>query len=441
MILPFISHSMSPSEFGAASMLTASALLVTAIVAQPLVQLIIRAAARGEDDGPALLRVMGLYCYVVLPVAVGLVAAGLALFVPQFLGVTGHIWTIELLAIGFQPAASVFGLWVAQAREDLRRFVWLSSTSVLVTAISKLVMVVGLNMGIAGWVLSDLISAIISALLAFSLIRIPRAQVRSEHIRYTLRFSLPLVPHSASLWALASLSRPAMAAVSSLEQVGLLSFGLQLAQIAGLILTETNRAVLPGYSRETFPAPTARTLGPVRWQLLAALSVPAFVGCGVAMAGQWIFAETYWSSFFLTGILLVGQAAFGLYLIPMNYLTQTAGLPKYSSLASGAGATLILLAILVLGRTYGAVGVAYATSAGYFAMAAVAMLLTWTHGLEVNWRSWLFGWRELLIASVALACAIAGLVAPVGSTTSWSMSGVSLTLLMGAALLARRTHR
>lgn len=116
MILPFISHSMSPSEFGAASMLTASALLVTAIVAQPLVQLIIRAAARGEDDGPALLRVMGLYCYVVLPVAVGLVAAGLALFVPQFLGVTGHIWTIELLAIGFQPAASVFGLWVAQAR-------------------------------------------------------------------------------------------------------------------------------------------------------------------------------------------------------------------------------------------------------------------------------------------------------------------------------------
>ena len=150
---------MSPAEYGAASMLSATSLLLTAVIAAPLIQLVIRAAARGEEDGPALLRVAGRYCYFQLPIAVALAATVFALLVPEFLGISGFIWGIELLAIGFQPATSVFALWVSQAREDLRRFVLLSSTSVLVTATSKLVLVVEMQLGVLGWAISDLLSA------------------------------------------------------------------------------------------------------------------------------------------------------------------------------------------------------------------------------------------------------------------------------------------
>jgi hypothetical protein len=38
LILPFITHAMSPVEFGAASMLTAASLLLTAVVAAPLIR-------------------------------------------------------------------------------------------------------------------------------------------------------------------------------------------------------------------------------------------------------------------------------------------------------------------------------------------------------------------------------------------------------------------
>lgn len=440
LILPFITHAMSPIEYGAASMLSATALLLTAIIGAPLIPLIVRAAARGEEDGPALLRVAGTYCYFLVPIAVGLAATAAALFVPEALGVPGFIWGIELLAIGFQPAFT-FALWVAQAREDLPRFVWLASTSVLALAVSKLVLVVVLQMGVLGWVISDLLSAVFTTVLAISLVRPPRAQVSSNHIRYVLRFTVPLVPHSASLWALTYLSRPAMAAVSSLDQVGLLSFGLNLAMVASLVLAETNRAVLPRYSREIFQAPTRETLGPVKWQLLAAFIVPALVGCAVAVAGRWIFAEAYWPSFFLTGVLLVGQAAYGLYLIPMNYLTQTAGLPKYSALASGAGATLILVSILVLGHKYGAVGVAYATTVGYLTMAAVAMILTRVFKLDIAWSSWLAYWPEALLVAAALTFSVAALASPVGTSLAWTFIGLCLLLVLGAIILTdRRKH-
>jgi O-antigen/teichoic acid export membrane protein len=388
-----------------------------------------------------LLRVAGTYCYILLPIAIALAATAVALFVPEMLGVKGFIWGLELLAIGFQPATYTFALWVAQAREDLSRFVWLSSISILVAAASKLVFVVILEMGVLGWAISDLLGAGLSAVLAISLVRLPRARVDSNHIRYALKFSLPLIPHSAALWALTSLSRPAMAAVSSLDQVGLLSFGLNLAMVAGLILAETNRAVLPRFSREIFPAPTRETLAPVKWQLIAAFVIPAVVGSGVAVAGRWIFAEAYWPSFALTGVLLIGQAAYGLYLIPMNYLTQTAGLPKYSALASGAGAMLILVSILALGHRYGAVGVAYATAAGYLTMAAVAMILATTHKLAIAWHSWLGNWPKVFLAAFALACSVGALASPVGSRIAWTFTAVSLVLVLSAILLtAFRKH-
>lgn len=441
LILPFVTHAMTPSEYGAASMLSAASLLLTAVIASPLIQVIIRAAARGEDDGPALLRIAGTYCYFVVPVVVGIVAAAVALF-HEILGVAGYVWGIELLAIGFQPAAAVFALWVAQAREDLPRFVWLSATSVLVTAASKLVLVVGMHLGVLGWVISDLLSAIVSGVLAVFLVRLPRARWDSAQVHYLLKFTLPLIPHSVSFWALACLSRPAMAAVSTLDQVGLLSFGVSLAQVAGIVLAESNRAVLPRYSRETFRSPTSETLAPVRWQFVAAFVVPAVIGSGVAVLGQLIFAEAFWPSFFLTGVLLVGQAALGLYLIPMNYLTQTAGLPKYSGLASGAGATVILGLILILGHRYGAVGVAYITAAGYLTMAAVALILTRTHKLDIAWRSWWPNWPEFTLAVGSLACSVAALASPVDSALKWLFIGTCLVFAAGAgALTASRKSR
>lgn len=440
LILPFITHAMSTIEYGAASMLSAASILLTALIAGPLIPLVVRAAARGEEDGPAVLRALGAYCYLVLPIVIGLVAGAVALFVPEILGVRGAVWGIELLAIGFQPAASSFALWVARGREDLPRFVWISSISVAAIVTSKLVFIVVLQLGVLGWVISDLISAILTAVVAVCLVRLPQARLTPAHIRYAVNFTLPLIPHSASIWALTSLSRPAMAAVSSLEEVGLLSFGLNLAAVAGLILTEINAAMLPSYSQETFPAPTEKTAETVKWQLVAAIAVPAIVGCGVAIAGRVLFAESYWPSFFLTGVALVGQAAYGLYIVPMNFLTQTAGLPKFSALASASGAVVILVGILVLGHRYGAVGVAFVTAAGYLTMAAVALVLTRINKLAIAWRSWLPLLPALGLTLSGLACNVAALASPVGSTVQWTLTGVCLAFVGAGGVWATRAN-
>lgn len=439
LILPFISHAMSPAEYGAASVLTASALFLVAIVAAPLEQLVFRSSARGGEDAPALIRVAGIYCYVVLPLIVAVVAAGVALLLPELFGMSGTIWAIELLSIGLLPAATYFALPLVRARQDLRRFVWLALTSVVVTATSKFVLIVGWELGVLGWATSDLISASSSAILAMVLVRLPRAQVDASHIWGVAKFSIPLIPHRASFWALSSLSRPAMATVSTLAQVGLLSFGLNLAAVANMILAEINQAVLPRYSRENFPAPSEETRSAVRYQLVLALTVPALIGAGLAIAGTWIFAEPYWPSFALTGILLVAQVAYGLYLIPMNYVVQAAGLPKFSALASVSGAALIMAGIFLFGRQLGALGVAYATAIGFIVMAVVALVLTRALKLTIRWRTWKTCWPEISVSTVGLACSVTALLLPVRSAETYGLAGLSLALVLGAfAITSRR---
>ena len=122
----------------------------------------------------------------------------------------------------------------------------------------------------------------------------------------------------------------------------------------------------------------------------------------------------------------------------MNFLTQTAGTPKYSAFASGAGAVVVLALILILGHPFGAVGVAYSTAAGNVAMALMALLLTRMHKLDIAWSAWLAFWPAFGLAAAGLACSIVALYCPVGSQGASTASAVGVVLVLGAVLLLSR---
>jgi O-antigen/teichoic acid export membrane protein len=441
LLLPFFTHALNPSEYGAASMLTVSSAVLMTLVAAPLASLIIRSAARNTEDGPALIRVIGTYCYFLVPIFSSCIAAVFALFVPHFIGVDGHIWAIEILALGLGPALSVFGMYVTQARQDIRRFITLSVFSVLVMTTFRVLFILVWDKGILGWVLADLVAGALSYIFAICLVRLPRVQMRKSHVRYAVKYTLPLIPHSASLWALNSISRPTMSAVSNLQQVGLFSIGLNLSQFAGMILMESNRAALVRYSRETLPAPTHETRQVVKWQILGALLVPAMVGCAIATLGPKIVEESYLPSLALSGVLLIGNAAFGLYLIPMNYLTQTAAITRYNAFASFSGAGVLFASLLFVGHRFGATGAAYATSASYIVMASMAIAITLNQKIDVRWRSWTKNWPEITLAFCALACVTVALASSASQGVTYLMVFPCVFLILSSiALTINRTE-
>lgn len=158
----------------------------------------------------------------------------------------------------------------------------------------------------------------------------------------------------------------------------------------------------------------------------------------MALVGQWVFPEPYWPSFAVAGFLLLGQVAFGVYPIAINYLVLTAALPKYSAFASGAGAVVILGSTLIFGREYGAMGVAIATSVGYLTMSAVAVGVTRLAKLNIAWSAWISCWPEVTVGGVALVYSSAALFLPVGSILSRALAAVSVALLGTTAFMMMR---
>jgi O-antigen/teichoic acid export membrane protein len=434
LILPFVARVMTPAEFGGVTMVASASFLLVSALASPLESQVMYSAPRGGDEGPALLRVAGIYCYRVLPFVAAIPAAVMALFVPVFLSVPGKIWAIEILAMGFTPAMGVFGLAMVRASQDLRRFFVLAGTSLVVFTVAKLTLVVVWRWGMLGWAISDLITAVASYAVAVALVRLPAVRVQRRHVRNVVAFSAPIIPNNVSFWAITSLSRPLLARVSTLAEVGFLSAGLSVATAVTVFVLEVNRAVQPRFSLERFPAPTEQTFNPVRWQIVLALAIPATAGGVFALIGQWIFPPPYWSAFPLTGILLIGQAAYGLYPIAMNYLILTAGLSRLSSIASASGALVILISILAVAGSYGGIGVAFATTAGFCAMVVVAFALTKVAKLDIRWRKWLVCWPQIIPMAIALGLAEVALWSPVGSPTARAFAVACLLIVAAAGM-------
>ncbi len=438
LLLPVMAAALTPSEYGAASTLVATSLLLTTVLAAPLEQLIFRLRTRVGAESTSRLAAVRIYVLWILTPVLCVAGGFISLTPGEIFGIGSLAWGIEIAAVAFLAVVTYFALPVVQSTYELRGYFAIAATAVTSLVLTKIGFVFTLGWGVVGWAISDLVSNFVAAVVGVGVARLPKAQVHRHDFRYVASFCIPLIPHRASFWAISSLSRPALAAVSNLAQVGLVAVGLNLGSVANLVLAEVNRAFLPSYSNERLPAPTSRTRTTGSVQVVLAFAVPALVASSVAIAGPVFFPSSYWPAFPLVGIVLLGQTAYGLYLIPMNYLIQTAGHTRLSWLASLPSAILILGATLWFGAVFGAIVVSWATTAGMFLMLIAAFVLLKAHGVGIDWNRLVPAPVELVSSFFAL---IFGFVATQASAERFLACSLAAASIAFVGFVAFRRFR
>lgn len=441
LLLPFVTRVMLPAEYGAVSVVVAGGGLVTVALGAALEPAVFRWAAKPAEESAGVLRLTAIYLGLILPALGAGIALALWLFDSQVFGVPDRVWAVEILAAGFIPFVSYFALPHVRGTGRLRPFIAVSLTSILALTGAKVLLVISLGLGLWGWVLSDLAGALIGFVVALVIVRPPRGRVSGAMVKQVFRFSLPLWPHNLSFWALTSLSRPAMAAITTLSQVGLYSLALNVANVGIMVLGEVNRAVLGDYSREEFPAPSDRVRHIARAQVLAAFVVPTGLASAVVVGAPLLFGPEFQKATPLIGILVLSQIAYGLYLIPMNFIVQTAGRTTWSWIASTIGAAVIFVSIVISAQRYGAVGVSIGTVLGYFAMWLIALALARIMRIEVAWRRLAPPWWTLVVSAVAVVVACLALVLALPHPWLIAFAIVALALAASTLVYFRRDFR
>jgi O-antigen/teichoic acid export membrane protein len=257
------------------------------------------------------------------------------------------------------------------------QFIGLSFARSAATLAVRLMLVVGLKLGVLGVVLADvLVTAVFTGVLARWFVPLLRPVFARDVLREALAFGLPRVPHGVAHQVISVADRYLLTMFVSLREIGLYSVGVSFGLAMKLFLSAFEYAWAPFYFATMKEAEARRTFSLVTTYGLAALCLLA---AGLAATATDVVRLMTKPAFYEAarvipwiGLGVLFQGVYLLTSIGLNITKQT----RYYPVATIAAATTSVGANLVLIPRYGALGAAWANMLAYAVLAAVGMVLS-----------------------------------------------------------------
>lgn len=407
LLLPLLTRAMSVADFGAASLLMVGNLLLVVVFGASMDQAVLHATARESEDLEhcGVLRAARIWLLYIVP-PTGLALGALAWFTSaSFLGVSGQLWAIEIAAAGMGTFAISYAAPRLRVQRRIRAYAVLTVVTVLGTVGFRILLVVVFQFGALGWAISDIVTACLTLIAATTIVGrrdVPAVPARATAL---VRFALPLLPMSLSLWAMTSLNRPLAALVLSFRDIGLFSAAASAAGAALIICVELNRALQPEYARENLPAPMRNTAASMRIQLLAGVVIAVLACLLTPLFVRVVLPAPFASIEPTLAILSVIPVFWTVWAIANNITVFTARDTRWSWLGTSTGAAVLAAATLPLGSALGIDGVAIATVVAYGAMSVTALITLRALRLDVSLRKGGLNASWIVPSSAALVLA------------------------------------
>lgn len=249
----------------------------------------------------------------------------------------------------------------------------------LLNMLLSLLFVVVMLRGAQGRINAQIITALIFLLISLFLLNKDKLLKifvwRKDYIREALKFGVPLMPHIAGGFLLATVDRFVINKEIGLSEAGIYMVAVQLTTAIGIIFDAINKAYVP-WLFEKLTADNLQQkqkivkLTYVWFSLIIIGVILAFlIGPSIVV---FIAGEQYTEAGKVVGWLALGQGFQGMYLMVTNYIfySKRTGLLSFASISSGI-LNLVLLIMLI--RVFGLEGaaIAFASSMG------IRFLLTW----------------------------------------------------------------
>jgi O-antigen/teichoic acid export membrane protein len=323
-------------------------------------------------------------------------------------------------------------------REEPVRSAFYATLSPVLMAAFGVVLVVVMRRGAIGYIEAGVWSSAIPALIGIVAgfwMYPPRWSWR--HLKEALAFGVPLVPHLASVWALALANRVVLEAHVSRDLLGIFSLAASFAMLVGIAAQSIDRAFVPMLNRK-LAAKDSKDV-----PRLGTVVVAAKTWCGVVVAltsGDVIRLVTppaYHGASDYVAPLVLGMLFqnFGqLWVQGIFFARKTHQVPVATFIAAALNVGLCLALVPLLGAWAAVIG----SVVGYAAQTAVYAWFA-QKGEPIAWE---YG-KWIRILGAALALYAAWFFVPDGLPLALRLALASLASVAGfpLVLLATRTVR
>lgn len=244
------------------------------------------------------------------------------------------------------------------------------------------------KLGVKGILLANLITAFIFA--AYALVAfLPGVRLRfsKEQTKQTLRYSLPLVPHSLSFWAVSMTDRIFLFSSRGAVETGVYSVGNQVGATMNVITSAVNQAYSPWFydvirdSQQNIPAIIRMANIICSLYCLAALTIAFFSKEIILLLAGEQYADA-WQIIPLTAFacVLMGYYHFFANVILLEEKT------KHIAAVSGTSATCSMLMNLFVVPVFGALGAAASMLVSYLVTSLLALLFSRKFRKDIRFR-------------------------------------------------------
>jgi len=304
------------------------------------------------------------------------------------------------------------------------RFAALTFLRAIGTLVLRLWFVIGLDMGVYGMVLADLVlTAFVGVLLLPTVIALFRPRCSLAVVWEALRYGLPRVPHGIAHQATALSDRWILNAYLNTDRVGIYAMGVSFGQAIKLFLSAFEYAWAPFYF-EVMTHPEAKALYRRVTTVVTALLL--LMATGLAAVADDVLRVMTQPAFYEAAAVVpwvaLGVAFQGFYQLTAIGLTIT----KRTALMPIATAAAMSVAIgvnLVLVPRFGIVAAAWTYALAYATLAVVGFSLSQrVYPIEYDWSKFtaivfsavsaygLARWSRTVVATPILRLAVASAV-------------------------------
>ena len=431
LLLPVYTSVLSPSEYGTLGLLMSAYVGMGMLFSLALDTIIVRNYFQLASDPDERQRfVDAVWRFLVLfPVGAALVVALVAW---PFLGHARYVEPVDvgltLLAAAVNAAATSIPLAILRARQDLRGYLWMTGVLAVGTTGLTLLFVVALDQGVRGWFLATLLGNI--ALLVTAFVVVPwnrRGRMDWRIVWAAVAFSLPLLPHSVSHWALQLADRVVIAGIVTRSDLGIYTLAANLSSVLMMLVMALNQGFAPLYAQAGAQSGLEHKL---RDTVVLQIALVVALTLGLSLLGpplvEVMASDAFHDSAALVPWLALGYGFLGVYFVPMNGATLGAGRRQLAWVATAISAATNIALLLIFVPKFGLQAAAISSAVAYFVL--LLLLSFWAHaGANPVTYDW-----PRIVPTVALAAGIYAL----SSVVAEPSNTVVALLVQGTFFLA-----
>lgn len=290
-------------------------------------------------------------------------------------------WVVVAAGIaGFAGAIYLFQMVVWQMSNQPLPYGAITVAQVLLSGVVGLVAVVGFHQGAAGRIWSLAFANVVIALIILPRMRTSynlRWRIEKNHLRKSLAFSLPLLPHDLSAWIMSLADRLLLSNLATLAITGTYSVGVALCGPISLVADGFGRAWVPfvyGALNEGTEKAKQEIVAigkiTVLMVTLGGLTIALFAPDIVSI----VLPKSYFDSATVipvVGLALVANAMYRVFIVPMYHVKKTSLI--FWSTVCGAVAN-VLCNILLIPRFAG-LGAAWSSFLAILVQISLAMII------------------------------------------------------------------